>query len=58
LELVGQLVDGVGVETSQLPSAITVFDAGEIPAGTIARARMRFAGIVNGEARLHISLIR
>jgi hypothetical protein len=33
------------------------FDAGEIPAGTIASVRMRFDGIVDGHARLHVSSI-
>ena len=33
------------------------FDAGEIPAGTIASVRMRFEGIVNGQPRLNFSSI-
>jgi 2,4-diaminopentanoate dehydrogenase len=33
------------------------FDAGEIPAGTIASVRMRFDGIVDGQQRLHYSSI-
>ncbi|MGZ4524962.1 MAG: NAD(P)H-dependent amine dehydrogenase family protein [Mycobacterium sp.] len=33
------------------------FDAGKIPAGTIASVRMRFEGIVNGQPRLHFSSI-
>ncbi|MEB3981582.1 hypothetical protein OQ968_09925 [Mycobacterium sp. 663a-19] len=33
------------------------FDAGEIPAGTIASVRMRFEGVVDGQARLHFSSI-
>jgi hypothetical protein len=33
------------------------FDAGEIPAGTIASVRMRFDGIVDGQPRLHYSSI-
>lgn len=33
------------------------FDAGEIPAGTIASVRMRFEGIVNGEPRVQFSSI-
>jgi hypothetical protein len=33
------------------------FDAGEIPAGTIASVRMRFDGIVNGQQRLYFSSI-
>ena len=31
------------------------FEAGEIPAGTIASVRMRFDGIVDGEARVCFS---
>jgi hypothetical protein len=33
------------------------FDAGEIPAGTVASVRMRFDGIVDGQERLHYSSI-
>lgn len=33
------------------------FEAGEIPAGTIASVRMRFDGIVDGHRRLHYSSI-
>jgi 2,4-diaminopentanoate dehydrogenase len=33
------------------------FDAGEIPAGTIASVRMRYEGIVDGQPRLHFSCI-
>ncbi|MEB4211422.1 hypothetical protein [Mycobacterium sp. 94-17] len=33
------------------------FDAGEIPAGTIASVRMRFEGIVNGQPRVQFSSI-
>jgi 2,4-diaminopentanoate dehydrogenase len=33
------------------------FDAGEIPAGTIASVRMRFDGVVDGEPRVHFSSI-
>jgi hypothetical protein len=33
------------------------FDAGEIPAGTIASVRMRFDGVVDGQQRLHYSSI-
>src|ERR1700758_3676810 len=33
------------------------FDAGEIPAGTIASVRMRFDGIVGGQQRVHYSSI-
>lgn len=33
------------------------FDAGNIPAGTIASVRMRFEGIVKGQPRLHFSSI-
>ena len=33
------------------------FEAGEIPAGTIASVRMRFDGIVRGQPRLHYSSI-
>jgi len=33
------------------------FDVGEIPAGTIASVRMRFAGVVGGEPRLQFSSI-
>ncbi|MCV7384679.1 hypothetical protein [Mycolicibacter longobardus] len=33
------------------------FDAGQIPAGTIASVRMRFDGVVGGQQRLHYSSI-
>lgn len=33
------------------------FDAGQIPAGTVASVRMRFDGIVDGSPRLHFSSI-
>jgi len=33
------------------------FEAGEIPAGTIASVRMRFDGIVEGQPRVHYSSI-
>jgi hypothetical protein len=59
------LADGVGLTLDDIRESRDVaiadrhysFDAGEIPAGTIASIRMRFDGIVDGEPRLRFSSI-
>ena len=59
------IADSVGLELDDIRESRDVavadrdysFDAGKIPAGTIASVRMRFEGVVNGEPRLLFSSI-